>query len=180
MGPVGVHRLSVPVNPADHIAGSPDAPLVLLEYGDYECPYCGAAHAEVVQVQRAFGDRLAFVFRNFPLANIHPHALAAAEVAEAAGGQGRFWPMHHHLFEHQHALDEESLVAYAVQLGLDVPRLVEDLASHRYLPKVRADLASGLESGVQGTPTFFINGVRHDGGWDAATLAAALQASVPA
>jgi protein-disulfide isomerase len=172
------HRLTAPVSDRDHIAGSLDAPMVLVEYGDYECPFCGAAHVSVREVQRRLGPDLAFVFRNFPIVGAHPHAIRAAEAAEAAGGQGRFWPMHDRLFEHQHLLDDESLVGHAVAVGVeDVKRFVRERAEHRYLPRIREDLASGARSGVNGTPTFFINGVRHDGGYDAPSLTRALLAA---
>jgi protein-disulfide isomerase len=172
------HHLTVPVSERDHIAGSLDAPIVLVEYGDYECPFCGAAHFSVKEVQRRLGPDLAFVFRNFPIVGAHPHALRAAEAAEAAGAQGRFWPMHDRLFEHQHLLDDESLVRHAVAVGVeDMERFVRELAEHRYLPRIREDLASGARSGVNGTPTFFINGVRHDGGYDVASLMQALLAA---
>jgi protein-disulfide isomerase len=170
--------LTVPVTASDHVAGSLDAPLLLLEYGDYECPYCGTAHVVVKEIQRRLGPDLAFAFRNFPLAGAHPHSVRAAEAAEAAGGQERFWPMHDQLFEHQNMLDDGSVLRYAVAAGVaDLDRFVKDLAEHRYLPRIRADLASGARSGVNGTPTFFINGVRHDGGYDTASLMQGLSAA---
>ena len=168
------HRLTVPVSERDHIQGAIDAPMTLVEYGDYQCPYCGLAYPMVKEVQRTLADRLAFVFRHFPLVAVHPHALIAAEAAEAAGAQGRFWPMHDRLFEHQDALDPRSLIAHASALGLDVARFVEDLEAHRHLPRIRDDLESGSRSGVNGTPTFFVNGVRHEGAYDAESLIAAL------
>jgi len=168
------HRLTVPVSERDHIQGALDAPMTLVEYGDYECPYCGLAYPVVKQVQRTLADRLAFVFRHFPLGSVHPHALIAAESAEAAGAQGRFWPMHDRLFEHQDALDPRSLIAHAAALALDVGRFVEELQAHRHLPRIRDDLESGAASGVNGTPTFFVNGVRHEGAYDAESLIAAL------
>ena len=170
--------LTVPVSERDHVAGTTNAPLQLVEYGDYECPYCGAAHGVVKEIQRRLGRDLAFVFRNFPLVSAHPHALIAAEAAEAAGAQGRFWPMHDRLFEHQHLLDERSLVRHALAVGVpDMERFAGDLKDHRYVPRIRDDLASGARSGVTGTPTFFVNGVRHDGGHDAASLMQALLAA---
>lgn len=170
--------LTVPVNERDHVAGTTDAPIELVEYGDYECPYCGAAHAVVKEIQRRLGPDLAFVFRNFPLVSVHPHALVAAEAAEAAGAQGRFWPMHDRLFENQHLLDARSLVQHALAVGVpDVERFVADLKDHRHLPRIREDLAGGARSGVNGTPTFFVNGVRHEGGYDAASLTQALLAA---
>jgi protein-disulfide isomerase len=172
------HVLRVPVSARDHVLGSLDAPLVLLEYGDFECPYCGAAHAAVKQLQRQLRDELAFVFRNFPLTSAHPHALHAAEAAEAAGAQGVYWPMHDQLFEHQRFLDDANLVRLADAVGVaDVERFVVDLQEHRHLQRIRDDLSSGARSGVNGTPTFFINGVRHDGGYDPASLLPALAAA---
>jgi protein-disulfide isomerase len=168
------HRLTVPVSARDHIQGALDAPMTLVEYGDYQCPFCGAAHPIVKQVQRALGDRLAFVFRHFPLVSAHPYALIAAEAAEAAGAQDEFWPMHDRLYEHQDALDPRSLVSHAASLGLDVERFLQDLEAHRHLPRIREDLASGARSGVNGTPTFFVNGLRHEGAYDAASLIGAL------
>jgi protein-disulfide isomerase len=168
--------LTVPVTEnRDHIQGTADAAVTLVEYGDYECPYCGAAHGVVQGIQRRLGQDLAYVFRNFPLVSAHPHALIAAAAAEAAGAQGRFWPMHDRLFEHQHLLDERSLLLHALAVGVpDVERFAGDLKDHRYVPRIRDDLASGARSGVTGTPTFFVNGVRHDGGYDAASLMQAL------
>jgi len=168
-------RLAMPINPErDHIQGTPDAPLTLVEYGDYECPYCGAAYYSVKQAQQRMGDRLCFVFRNFPLTQIHPHAGHAAEAAEAAGAQGRFWGMHDTLFEHQRALDDLHLVEYAADVGLDVVRFEMDMAAHTYAPRVREDFMSGVRSGVNGTPTFFINGQRHDGPSDVEGLVGGL------
>ena len=168
------HLLTVPVSERDHVEGSLDAPMTLVEYGDYQCPYCGAAHPIVKQVRAALGDQLAFVFRHFPLVSAHPYALIAAEAAEAAGAQGQFWPMHDRLYQNQHALDPQNLVLHAAALDLDVERFVNDLEAHRHLPRVREDLASGARSGVNGTPTFFVNGVRHEGAYDVESLIAAL------
>jgi protein-disulfide isomerase len=149
--------------------------LTLVEYGDYECPYCGAAYYVVKQIQRNLGDKLCFVFRNFPLTQSHPHAQHAAEAAEAAGAQGQFWEMHDMLFEHQKALDDPHLIQYASDLKLYVPFFEMELATHVHAGRVREDFMSGVRSGVNGTPTFFINGRRHDGPHDLAGLAAALQ-----
>jgi protein-disulfide isomerase len=173
-----MEKLTVPVTERDHIQGNPNAPLTLLEYGDYECPYCGAAYPNVKLVQQRMGERLRFVFRNFPLAQIHPHAEHAAEAAEAAGEQGKFWEMHDTLFEHQDALDDLDLVRYAVDLGLDVARFEGEMAAHVHAGRVREDFLSGVRSGVNGTPTFFINGRRHDGSYDLGTLVAALEAAL--
>jgi protein-disulfide isomerase len=159
----------------DHVQGSPDAPVTLVEYGDYECPYCGAAYPIVKEVQTRLGERLRFVFRNFPITTSHPHAEHAAEAAEAAGVQGRFWEMHDHLYEHQQHLEDSDLRAYAEQLGLDVARFDNELADHAHADRVREDFMSGVRSGVNGTPTFYINGKRHDASYDIDTLLAALE-----
>ena len=159
-------RLREPVNARDHILGDPGAPVVLVEYGDFECPFCGRAHYVVETLREMLAERLCFVFRHFPLANTHPHALLAAEAAEAAGAQGRFWPMHDLLFENQEALELPDLVRYASLAGVEIEPFVADLRTHRFREAIRADLHSGAISGVNGTPTFFINGLRHDGGWD--------------
>jgi protein-disulfide isomerase len=164
------------VSARDHVQGPADAPVTLLEYGDYQCPYCGAAHPIVKALQRHLGDNLRFAFRHFPLATIHEYAEGAAEAAEAAGAQGKFWQMHDTLFENQPALDFESLVGYAEELGLDVERFAMDLENQVHAPRVREDFISGIRSGVNGTPTFFINGVRHEGSFDVETMLEAIQA----
>ncbi|MDB6022861.1 MAG: formate/nitrite transporter [Pedosphaera sp.] len=169
--------LAVPVSKRDHIQGPLDAPLTLVEYGDYECPACGAAYPAVKTVQAALGDRLRFVFRNFPLANIHPHAEHAAEAAEAAGKRGRFWEMHDILYENQDALEDENLAQYAVQLGLDARQVFLEIESGAYRDRIRQDFQIGVRSGVNGTPTFFTNGLRHNGPWDPDSLVAALTES---
>ena len=153
-------RLSRPVGDDDHQHGPAAAPVTLVEYGDYECPYCGAAHPIVQAIQQEMGDRLRFVFRNFPLTQIHPHAAGAAEAAEAAGDQNAFWPYHDHLFEHQHALSPHDLASYAGEFKLDTARFERALENHEFEERVRADFMSGVRSGVNGTPTFFINGYR--------------------
>ena len=168
-------RLSVPVSDSDHIAGPSDAPVTLVEYGDFECPYCGQAYPIVKQVQDQMGDRLRFVFRNFPLGQIHPHAERAAETAEAAGDQGKFWEMHSKLFENQRALHLKSLLSYAAHIGLDVGRVKGELSEGAHTERVQQHFMSGVRSGVNGTPTFFINGVRHDGGYDLDTLLGVIQ-----
>ena len=152
--------------------------MTLVEYGDYECPYCGAAHASVEQVRQAMGDDLRFVFRHFPLSQIHPHAYQAAEAAEAAGAQGRFWEMHHLLFANQDRLGLRDLIGSASALDLDLERFVTDLRGHAYAGRLREDFLSGVRSGVNGTPTFFVNGVRHDGGYDAQALLEALRSEL--
>jgi protein-disulfide isomerase len=157
--------LTPPVSAQDHATGPGDAPITLVEYGDYECPYCGMAHPIVKAAQRALGSQLRFVFRNFPLAEIHPHARIAAQAAEAAGAQGKFWEMHDMLFEHQDALEPQDLIGYAKSLELDISRFEHDLEAGTYAKKVRDDFRSGVRSGVNGTPTFFVNGERYDGSW---------------
>jgi protein-disulfide isomerase len=159
----------------DHIQGSADAAVTLVEYGDYECPYCGAAYPIVKEVQSRMGDALRFVFRNFPITTSHPHAEQAAEAAEAAATQGRFWEMHDVLYENQRRLGDPDLRAYAEALGLDVAQFDNELSEHVHAPRVREDFMSGVRSGVNGTPTFFINGVRHDDSYELETLLAALK-----
>jgi protein-disulfide isomerase len=169
--------LATPVSEErDHIQGPPDAPVTLLEYGDYECPYCGAAYSIIKDVQARMGDRLRFVFRNFPITTSHAHAEQAAEAAEAAGAQGRFWEMHDLLYENQKRLGDDDLRAYAQRIGLDLERFDKELAEHVHAPRVREDFMSGVRSGVNGTPTFFINGARYDDAYDVETLLAALGA----
>ena len=166
--------LAPPVNAADHIQGPATAPVTLVEYGDYECPFCGQAHPIVKALRRHFGDQLRFAFRHFPLTQMHPHAQSAAEAAEAAAAQDAFWPMHDMLYEHQSALDRNHLVQYATMLNLDVDRFARELATGVYAPRVREHFMSGVRSGVNGTPTFFINGRRHDGPWDLESLGMAI------
>jgi len=170
--------LRPPINERDHVAGAADAPITLVEFGDYECPFCGRAEGVIRALRQQLGGRMRFVFRNFPIVPIHSHAVLAAEAAEAAGAQGQFWPMHDLLFDNQDALEAPNLVEYANRVGLDVEAFVDDLRDHRYLEKVRDDVHSGAESGVEGTPTFFINGQRHEGGYDFDSLFAAISAAV--
>jgi protein-disulfide isomerase len=162
-------------NDRDHIQGPADAAVTLVEYGDYECPYCGAAYPIVKELQARMGDRLRFVFRNFPITTSHPHAEQAAEAAEAASAQGRFWEMHDLLYENQRRLRDQDLHSYAEQLGLDVEQFDKDLAGHVHAPRVREDFMSGVRSGVNGTPSFYVNGARHDDSYDLETLLAALE-----
>ena len=159
----------------DHIQGPADAAVTLVEYGDYECPYCGAAYPIVKELQARMGDGLRFVFRNFPITTSHPHAEQAAEAAEAAAAQSRFWEMHDLLYENQRRLRDQDLHAYAEQLGIDVERFDKDLAEHVHAPRVREDFMSGVRSGVNGTPSFYVNGARHDDSYDFETLLAALE-----
>lgn len=169
------------VDPAvDHIRGNPEAPLELVEYGDFECPFCGRATGAVEEVRERLGDRLRYVFRHLPLPDVHPNAELAAEAAEAAGEQGAFWEMHDCLFSHQQALTPSDLVEYATTLGLDVERFTRALGSGDHAARVRTDVASAEASGADGTPTFFVNGVRLLGRYDADALAAALVGDDPA
>jgi len=168
-------RLRPPLNAQDHIQGRPDAPIQLVEYGDYECPFCSRAHSIVKAMQRAMGDDLLFAFRNFPLSQVHPHALGAAQAAEAAGLQGRFWQMHDLLFDNQQFLEEEHLFRYARLAGCDPDQFGEDIDSEEVVEKVRSEFLSGARSGVNGTPTFFINGERYEGSWEPEVLLSVLQ-----
>jgi protein-disulfide isomerase len=176
-----VPELTMPVTPGrDHVRGPADAPTELVEYGDYECPFCAAAYPVVEGLLADAGDVIRFAFRHFPMATVHPHAERAAEAAEAAGAQGRFWPMHELLFANQDRLGDGDLVAYARSLDLDVDRFSSELATGVHLDRVREDLMSGVRSGVNGTPTFFTNGLRHDGPYDARSLAKGLGLAVRA
>jgi protein-disulfide isomerase len=172
-------QLRVPVNARDHIAGSPDAVVILVEYGDYECPHCGAAFPNIKQVQAHFGSQLALVYRHFPLTEIHPHALMAAETAEFAGDNGLFWEMHDAIFLNQRRLSQTLLFALASTLGLSQIKLRDAIARGQYLDKINADFMGGVRSGVNGTPTFFINGQRHTGNYLAPDLIAAINAAMP-
>jgi protein-disulfide isomerase len=161
------------VSDRDHSQGPPDAPVTLVEYGDYECPYCGRAYPIVKLLQRRLGDTMRFVFRNFPLAELHPHAFHAAEAAEsvaAHAGEEAFWCMHDTIYEHQQdsplALEDESLLIYAAACGGNPRQVAADLATDALAERVREDFESGVRSGVNGTPTFFINGERYDLPWD--------------
>ncbi len=169
------YTLTLPVSERDHVRGAADAPVTLLEYGDFECPFCGAAYPDLKQLLRDLGRKAQFVFRHFPLSKEHPHAQHAAEVAEAAAGQGKFWEMHDALYERQDALADEDLFARARALNLDVARVQRDLARHLHRARVREDFESGVRSGVTGTPMFFINGRRHEEPGDAKSLAAAVR-----
>jgi len=169
-------KLEIPVTlERDHVEGPANAALTLVEYGDYQCPYCGAAYPEVKKVQKELGSELRFVFRNFPLTNMHEHAMNAAETAEAASAQGKFWLMHDFLYEHQATLGDPSVaLGYAKRLGLDTQRFEREIAQHTYQKRIREDFMSGVRSGVNGTPTFYVNGVRHDGDAVAKALIQAL------
>lgn len=171
-------RLIRPVTENDHRHGSSDAPVTLVEYGDYECPYCGRAYPIIKSIQEESDDKLQFVFRNFPVTSAHPHAQHAAEAAEAAGAQSEevFWTMHDTLYEHQDALTDKNLRQYARDLNLDIERFENELfVNHDHADRVHEDFMTGVRSGVNGTPTFFINEVRYDRPWDRDTLLTALE-----
>jgi Na+/H+ antiporter NhaA/glutaredoxin len=165
------------VDERDHVRGAEDAPVTLVEYGDYQCPYCGQAEVVVRELLASFGDELRYVWRHLPLNDVHANAQLAAEAAEAAAAQGAFWPMHDKLLGHQDALAPAELARYADDLGLDLDRFWDDLRQHTYAERVAEDVGSADASGVAGTPTFFINGHRHYGAYDAATLTAAVRAA---
>jgi protein-disulfide isomerase len=155
-------ELSVPVNPSDHNLGPSHAPVTLVEYGDFECPNCKQAAPAVKLLLQRFAGRVRLVWRNFPLEEVHPHALQAALAAEVAAGQGKFWPMHDLLFDNQRHLKPPQLRGYAERLELDMVRYDADMADTVYLQRVREDIDSGRASGVRATPTFYLNGVLHD------------------
>jgi protein-disulfide isomerase len=157
--------LSIPVGPDDHASGPEDAKLTLVEYGDYQCPYCGQAYPIVERLRAQFADSMRFVFRNLPLADVHPHAEAAAETAEAVGLQGKFWEIHDTLFENQRDLSDKSLRRYVEAVGADADEAAEVIAGGGPRERVEADFEGAIRSGANGTPTFFVNGVRYDGSW---------------
>ncbi len=158
------------VNKQDNISGAENAKITLVEYGDYQCPHCGRAYPIVKHIQRKLGTNLRFVFRNFPLAEMHPNATHAAIAAEAAAAQGKFWEMHDIIFENQENLDDASLIQYASQVGMDVTAFEKDFEKDIYQQKVEADFGSGMKSGVNGTPSFFINGKKYDGDFETGLL----------
>jgi protein-disulfide isomerase len=170
----GAETLTPPVSARDHVHGSADAAVTLVEYGDYQCPYCGAAHPVVKRLQRALGKKLRFVFRNFPLTQAHPYALVAAETAEAAALQGRFWEMHDFIYEHQADLDPEVLPSWVEQVGLNLAEFGAAIKRADITERVREDRASGIRSGVNGTPCFFINGTRYEDALEYEALHSAL------
>jgi protein-disulfide isomerase len=174
-----VTQLKPPVNSKDHIQGKNTAPLELVEYGDYQCPHCGRAYPIIKNLQRSLGDDLKFVFRNFPLSEIHPDAFTAAVAAEAAGLQDKYWEMHDIIFENQQALDLESLFLYAKAIGLDVKRFKNDIQKNELADKVEQDFESGIRSGVNGTPSFFINGRKYNGDWEEDVFDQYLKSQLP-
>jgi protein-disulfide isomerase len=170
------HRLTPPLDETDHVAGAPDAPLELVMFGDFQCPYCRAAQPEVHLVRRELGDRLRFGFRHFPLVEVHPMAEPSAEASESAGAQGRFWEYHDALYASQPQLSPALLLEIAVALALDAELMAAELEGGVWGPRVERDVRSGLASGVRGTPTFFVNGRLHQGSYDARSLLASLGA----
>ena len=171
-------KLRTAVTPEDHIQGPEDAEVILVEYGDFECPHCGRAYSIIKRIQKHFGQRLGFVFRHFPLSEMHPHAESAAEAADFAGAHDKFWEMHDLLFENQERLSEPVYLELAEKLSLAPEALGQALEEGKYKAHVRADFSSGVRSGVNGTPTFFINGERHDGPFDYETLLLAIQEKI--
>jgi protein-disulfide isomerase len=154
--------LAIPVSAVDHVLGAEHSPVTVVEYGDFECPICKQAAPAVKLVLERFGARIRFVFRHFPVESAHPHAMHAAQAAEAAGGQGKFWQMHDLLFDNQRHLKMAHLREYAQRLDLDMPRFIAEMDDEIYLQRIREHMAGGTRSHVRGTPTFFINGVIHD------------------
>ena len=154
---------TLPVPGRDHLLGPVDAPIMLLEYGDYECLHCAQAYPILKAIQERLGRQLCFAYRNYPLANVHPHAELAAQAAEAAGAQGNFWEMHDILYEHYPALDPSSLAAYAGAISLNLRRFMAEMLTGVHAPRVRQDFQDGIHGGVNGTPTLFINGERYVG-----------------
>jgi protein-disulfide isomerase len=171
-------QLTPPVSERDHAEGPADAPVTLVEYGDYQCPFCGAAYPVVKDLQEKLGSKLRFVFRNFPLTESHPYALIAAETAEAAALQGKFWEMHDQIYEQQELLEPDVIPGWAKKLGLDLEKLGSDIQKGLVAARIKEDRSSGIRSGVNGTPTFFINGTRHDAPPDYDSLLAALEAEL--
>ncbi len=170
--------LTMPVSDRDHIQGSVTAAVTLVEYGDFECPYCEEAYFVVKEIQKELGNQLCFVFRHFPLTNVHPHARHAAEAAEVAGAQGKFWEMHERLFEHQDQLDDTGLEEQAIVLHLNTERFRKDMEKHVYAHHVQEDVEGGRRSRVSGTPSFFINGVLHDDTYKLDVLLPAIKAAM--
>ncbi len=169
-------QLTLAVGARDHWRGTERAPLTLVEYGDFECPQCGRAYPIVKELERRVGDRLRFVFRHFPLTNVHPHAQRAAEAAEWAAAQGLFWQMHDAIYE-DGKLSDARLLDIAAELTSSSGPLQDAWRAHTFFPRVKEDFLSGIDSGVTGTPAFFINGVRHEGAWDLESLAHALDSA---
>ena len=173
-----MNKLSIPVTAEDHMQGDIATECSLVEYGDYECPYCGEVYPIIKEIQRHFGNRLCFVFRNFPLAQMHPWAESAAEVAEFAGAHGKFWEMHDLLYKSQESMGDDLFPHLALELALSTAELQNAIAHQTYSARVRADFMGGIRSGVSGTPMFFINGHRHDGSFEFRSLSTAIEHSL--
>jgi protein-disulfide isomerase len=169
--------LTLPVGPRDHARGPEDARVTLVEYGDFECPQCAAAFPIVGRILDTFGDRLRFVFRHFPLTNSHPHAQHAAEAVEVAAAAGAFWPMFDALYAERAILSDRKILECGAAAGVSSVEIERAWASHERLARVKEDFVSGIKSGVTGTPSFFINGVRHEGAWDEIALSHAVEAA---
>ncbi|ADW68314.1 DsbA family protein [Granulicella tundricola] len=172
--------LTVPVGPKDHTQGPTDAPITLVEYGDFQCPSCGSAYTVVKKLQRHFGKRLRFVFRHFPLTDMHPMAEPAAEAAEYAATESeeKFWAMHDLLFENQQTLSTDLFADLAEELELDATKLEKAVHTHKFKSRIAADLESGDASGLTGTPTFYINGHQHKTAYDYTTLSEAIETAL--
>ena len=171
-------KLTIPVSDSDQTKGKGNAPVTLVEYGDFECPYCRLAYPIVEEIQKIKGDGIRIVFRNFPLSQIHPHALHAAYAAEATAKQGKFWEMYYLLLENQEALEDQDLLTYAKRLNLDIQQFKKDMGSEEVAKKVKDDFMGGVRSGVNGTPTFFINGIRFDGSYEPGSLQKAIESTL--
>ena len=172
--------LSVVVGKSDHAQGPENAPVTLVEYGDYQCPYCADVHSMIHAIAKTMGANLRFVFRHMPLLEVHPYAPYAAEAAEAAGAQGKFWEMHDAIYEHQSDLGSDLVHRLALTLNLDMPRFEADMEARRYRPRVRRDFMGAMRSGVAATPAFFINGERYEGILEQRALLTALQRTLAA
>jgi formate-nitrite transporter family protein len=166
--------LAIPVSAHDHARGPAEAPLTVVQYGDFECPHCALAHPRLTEIANELGDSLRLVYRHFPLTDVHPRAQRAAEAAEAAAKQGRFWEMVPLLYANNERLDDETLLRCAKKAGADAKRLMKEVGSGAHAARVRADYLGGLRSGVSGTPTFFINGERYEGTLGLDSLVSAL------
>jgi protein-disulfide isomerase len=168
-------KLSPLVSEKDHREGPANAPIEWVEYGDYQCPHCGVAYPIIKHIQKELGKKLKFIFRNFPLSESHPYAFQAAVAAEAAGKQGRFWEMHDMLFENQSALEKTAILRYAKRLGLKEEAFLKDLGDESLAARVESDFESGIRSGVNGTPSFYINRIKYEGDYDEYSLLEALK-----
>jgi len=171
-------KLTPPVSKTDHSQGPIDALLELVEYGDFECPHCGAAYPIIKEIQREFSKKLRFIFRHFPITNAHPHAFSAAVASEAAGRQRKFWEMHDIIYEHQAELSDSSYLAFANVLGLSLTLFEQDLQDEELANKVESDFESGIRSGVNGTPSFYINGQKYQGSYDYDSMSNAIESRI--